>query len=154
MVECPSRTEASFLSLVAGVGLLTLGTWIGPTWEGIVFDALGMASLVVVLAMRRAFAQEDVMLRRILASSIFAASVSLAGAAFAQAPSAAPDCAARATEKKLHGAALNSFLKKCERDAAASTCDAAAVEKKLHGAAKTSFTKKCVKDATAKPSAQ
>lgn len=38
MTERPSRAEASFLSLVAGVGLLTLGTWIGPTWEGIVFD--------------------------------------------------------------------------------------------------------------------
>jgi hypothetical protein len=57
-------------------------------------------------------------------------------------------------EKKLHGVALNSFMKKCERDAAAASCEVAAVEKKLHGAAKTSFTKKCVKDATAKPSAQ
>ena len=42
---------ASFLSLVAGVSLLTLGTWIGPTWEGIVFDALGMASLVALLSL-------------------------------------------------------------------------------------------------------
>ena len=94
------------------------------------------------------------MLRRILAASIFAASVSISGAALGQTTPSAPDCAARATEKKLHGAALNSFMKKCERDAAASSCDAAAVEKKLHGAAKTSFTKKCVKDTTAKPSAQ
>lgn len=62
---------------------------------------------------------------------------------------AAPDCAAQATDKKLAGAALNSFLKKCERDAATSSCVAAAAEKKLKGAAKASFTRKCVKDATA-----
>lgn len=41
--------QASFIALVAGVGLLTLKTWIGPTWEGIVFDAIGMASLVALL---------------------------------------------------------------------------------------------------------
>jgi hypothetical protein len=64
----------------------------------------------------------------------------------------APDCAAKATEKKLAGAALNSFLKKCERDAVMSTCQTAAAEKKLVGAARMSFTKKCVKDAaTAAP---
>lgn len=66
------------------------------------------------------------------------------------APTPAPDCAAKATEKKLSGAALASFLKKCERDAATSSCEAAATEKKLKGAAKSSFTKKCVKDATEK----
>ena len=55
-------------------------------------------------------------------------------------------CTAAAAEKKLAGAAKNSFMKKCEKDAAAA-CDAAAAEKKLAGAAKTSFTKKCVKDA-------
>lgn len=51
MAERPSRPGigASFAFLVAGVGLLTLGTWIGPTWEGIVFDAIGMASLVAIL---------------------------------------------------------------------------------------------------------
>ncbi|WP_457796544.1 hypothetical protein [Methylocystis sp. S23] len=65
-------------------------------------------------------------------------------------PPPAPDCAAKAAEKKLAGAALASFLKKCERDAATNSCAAAAVEKKLKGAAKSSFTKKCVKDATAK----
>jgi len=37
-------------------------------------------------------------------------------------------------------------MKKCESDAAAK-CDAAAAEKKLAGAAKNSFTKKCVADA-------
>jgi hypothetical protein len=83
-----------------------------------------------------------------------AAAVACSGAAVAQTAPAAPDCAARATEKKLHGSALNSFMKKCERDAAAASCDAAAVEKKLAGAAKASFTKKCVKDAIAKSIAQ
>lgn len=92
------------------------------------------------------------MLRRILAAAIFAGGVS--AAAFAQTPPAAPDCAARATEKKLHGAALNSFMKKCERDTAAASCEAVAVEKKLAGAAKTSFTKKCIKDATPTSNAQ
>ncbi|MCL4744802.1 MAG: hypothetical protein KJZ83_05250 [Burkholderiaceae bacterium] len=55
-------------------------------------------------------------------------------------------CAANSAEKKLAGAAKNSFMKKCESDAAA-RCDAAAAEKKLAGAAKNSFTKKCVNDA-------
>lgn len=51
MAERPTRhgIGASFLSLVAGVSLLTLGTWIGPTWKGILFDAPGMASLVALL---------------------------------------------------------------------------------------------------------
>ena len=73
-----------------------------------------------------------------------------AAAAPAPAPAVAPanpDCAAQASEKKLAGAALNSFMKKCTRDAAAAGCSVAAEEKKLKGAAKASFTKKCVKDA-------
>ena len=94
------------------------------------------------------------MLRRIMAASIFVAGVSFSVVAIAQPAPATPDCAARATERKLHGAALKSFMRKCERDAAATSCETAAVEKKLAGAAKTSFTKRCVKDATAKPSAQ
>lgn len=68
--------------------------------------------------------------------------VLLAGSAWAEGPT----CHAGAAEKKLAGAAKNSFLKKCEKDATA-TCDAAAAEKKLAGAAKNSYTKKCVKDA-------
>jgi hypothetical protein len=55
-------------------------------------------------------------------------------------------CMAAATEKKLAGAAKNSFLKKCEKDATAK-CEAAAAERKLAGAAKNSNVKKCVKDA-------
>jgi hypothetical protein len=56
-------------------------------------------------------------------------------------------CKATAADKKLAGAAMNSFMKKCETDAKKS-CDAQAKEKNLHGAAQTSFTKKCVTDAT------
>jgi hypothetical protein len=51
-----------------------------------------------------------------------------------------------ATEKKLAGAAKNSFMKKCEADAQAK-CEAAAAEKKLAGAAKNSNVKKCVGEA-------
>jgi hypothetical protein len=74
-------------------------------------------------------------------------------AAFAGSAHAADaTCEAKATEKKLAGAAKNSFMKKCEKDAAASgadaACEAKAAEKKLAGAAKASFTKKCVADAT------
>ena len=63
----------------------------------------------------------------------------------------ASGCEAKATEKKLAGAAKDSFMKKCEKDAmehgAAAGCEAKATEQKLAGAAKTSFVKKCEKDA-------
>ena len=73
------------------------------------------------------------------------------GSAYAQTPTpAAPvapaSCKDQAATKKLAGAALTSFMKKCEADATAS-CDTTAADKKLAGAAKTSFTKKCVSDA-------
>lgn len=55
-------------------------------------------------------------------------------------------CVAKATGKKLAGAAKTSFLKKCESDAKAA-CEASAAEKKLGGAAKTSHIKKCLADA-------
>ena len=58
----------------------------------------------------------------------------------------ADTCKDQAGAKKLAGAALKSFMTKCQKDAQAS-CDASAGEKKLAGAAKTSFTKKCVGDA-------
>jgi hypothetical protein len=61
-------------------------------------------------------------------------------------------CDTRAAEKKLAGAAKNSFIKKCEKDtkvnAAKADCDAKSAEKKLKGAAKNSFTKKCATDAS------
>ena len=50
-------------------------------------------------------------------------------------------CAVQATGKSLHGAALNSFAKKC--------CADQAKAQNLHGAAQTSFTKKCISDAGA-----
>ena len=55
-------------------------------------------------------------------------------------------CKSNATDKKLAGAAMNSFMKKCQTDAA-KLCDDQSAAKKLAGAAKTSFTKKCVNDA-------
>lgn len=65
---------------------------------------------------------------------------------------AAEDCDARASQKKLAGAAKTSFLKKCNADAQASAqgnaaCESKAKQKKLAGAAKNSFVKKCVADA-------
>jgi len=72
--------------------------------------------------------------------ALFATTVSAEGAS----------CNATAQEKKLAGAAKNSFLKKCEQDVT-TRCDALAMEKKLAGAAKNSFTKKCVKDAVGTP---
>jgi hypothetical protein len=57
-----------------------------------------------------------------------------------------PTCKGQAADKKLAGAALASFMKKCQADATTS-CNSAATDKKLTGAAKSSFTKKCVSDA-------
>ena len=60
-------------------------------------------------------------------------------------------CASKAVDKNgkaLSGAALNSFMKKCNTDA----CNAKAIDKNgkpLTGAANASFTKKCVSDAGA-----
>jgi hypothetical protein len=65
----------------------------------------------------------------------------LATAAYAQ----SADCKSAAAQKKLAGAALNSFMKKCETDATGA-CNASAADKKLAGAAKNSFTTKCVRD--------
>ena len=74
-------------------------------------------------------------------SIVFAAVLSLiAGSAYAD------SCKATAAGNKLAGAAMNSFMTKCENDAKAG-CDKAAAAKNLSGAAKDSFTKKCVSDA-------
>jgi hypothetical protein len=82
--------------------------------------------------------KEDPMKKILLAAllSTFAAT------AFAQDAT----CKGQASDKKLAGAALKSFMTKCEKDATTS-CAAQAADKKLAGAAKTSFTKKCVSDA-------
>lgn len=71
---------------------------------------------------------------------------STAWAQTAPTPATPPSCKAQATDKRLAGAALNSFMKKCETDAQ-TVCDTSAADKKLNGAAKASFTKKCVTDA-------
>jgi hypothetical protein len=62
----------------------------------------------------------------------------IAGSAYADDSS----CKTQATGKKLAGAALTSFMKKCATD----SCNAQATAKKLSGAANTSFVKKCVSD--------
>ncbi len=77
--------------------------------------------------------------------TVLAGCLTFTGSAFA----ADDTCDARAKDKKLAGAALTSFMTKCEKDAKAK-CDADAKAKKLHGAAETSFTTKCVKDAVGK----
>ena len=55
-------------------------------------------------------------------------------------------CKIESAAKKLAGAALTSFMKKCDTDAK-KTCEADSAAKKLAGAAKTSHMKKCVADA-------
>lgn len=78
----------------------------------------------------------------------------LAAFAGGQAYAANADCAKKAEEKKLAGAAKTSFVKKCEKDAggtaataaASPACEKSAVDKKLHGAAKNSHIKKCTAD--------
>ncbi len=77
------------------------------------------------------------------------ASMFVANAAFAA------SCAEQAAEKKLAGAAKNSFMTKCEKDAAATaapSCEAKAVSKDgkpLAGAAKAASIKKCEAEAKA-----
>jgi hypothetical protein len=79
-------------------------------------------------------------MRSILLATLFC---SIAASAYAQDTT----CKSQATDKKLAGAALTSFMTKCQRDATTS-CTTQADTKKLAGAARTSFTKKCVTDAT------
>ena len=57
----------------------------------------------------------------------------------------ADTCKKDAADKKLAGAALNSFMKKCETDAK-KACEADSAAKNLRGAAKNSHNKKCVED--------
>jgi len=71
----------------------------------------------------------------------------LAAALSLVASSAFATCKSDAADKKLAGAALKSFMTKCEKDAK-TACDADSATKKLAGAAKSSHMKKCVSDAT------
>ena len=90
-------------------------------------------------------------MKKFLLTAVVAAFGLLAGSAFA----ANADCAAKAAEKKLAGAAKTSFVKKCEKDAGAApaaapaspACEKSAADKKLAGAAKKSHIKKCMADA-------
>lgn len=75
---------------------------------------------------------------------VIAATVLVAQVALAEEP--VITCKASAEAKKLSGAAKNSHLTKCEKDARAA-CETKSAEKKLAGAAKASFEKKCLKDA-------
>src|SRR5215217_9147178 len=77
-------------------------------------------------------------MRRIL---LVVALTLFAPAAYAQGST----CKSSATEKKLAGAALKSFMIKCERDAK-SACDADTKAQKLAGATKNSHMKKCVSE--------
>lgn len=54
-------------------------------------------------------------------------------------------CETKAAEKKLNGAAKNSFVKKCEKNARA-VCENDDISKKTSGAAKEAHIKKCLKD--------
>jgi hypothetical protein len=78
----------------------------------------------------------------------------------AHASDAQTKCEAQAAEKKLAGAAKNSFVKKCVTDAGgtpaaapakapdpAEVCEKSAADKKLAGAAKNAHVKKCIEDA-------
>lgn len=86
------------------------------------------------------------MTKPIVVAALLATLLAFSSSGFA----ADASCTAKAAEKKLAGAAKNSFMGKCERDAQAA-CEATAAEKKLAGAAKSSFTTRCVKDAVGTP---
>ena len=73
-------------------------------------------------------------------ASVAIASIVAVGPSFAQ------SCKEKAGTQKLVGAALKSFMTKCEREAQ-TACDTKAGAQKLAGAAKSSFTKKCVTEA-------
>ena len=75
---------------------------------------------------------------------LFAAALLLIGSA-----AHAASCDDMANDKKLSGAARNSFVQKCEKDAKAgakATCETTATDKKLSGAARNSFVQKCERD--------
>jgi hypothetical protein len=80
-------------------------------------------------------------MKQTLFAAVLAAAFGLAGA-----PAFAAACKVEATNKKLAGAALTSFMKKCESNAV-EVCDKSAAERKLAGAAKASYTKKCLAEA-------
>jgi hypothetical protein len=86
------------------------------------------------------------MFMRLVVLCSFAVAALMPIASFAEGPS----CNAVVAEKKLAGAAKNSSLTKCKKDASAA-CEATATERKLYGASKNSFVKKCVRIAVEGP---
>ncbi len=74
-----------------------------------------------------------------------------AGPADSPANAVTATCQQQASERKLAGAAKNSFLSRCEKEAT-ERCEAAASERKLAGAARSSNVKKCVNQALGSPS--
>jgi len=85
--------------------------------------------------------QQPVFQENAMKSIILAAAFSLvASSAFAA------SCKVEAGTKKLAGAAMTSFMTKCETDAK-TTCEKDSTAKKLSGAAKDAHMKKCVNDA-------
>ena len=84
--------------------------------------------------------------KKLIGAGVFAAAPGLAASGAAPADAS---CTAKAAEKKLAGAALTSFMKKCEEDAA-TACNADSKAKKLAGAALDSHMKKCIGDAVGK----
>lgn len=76
-------------------------------------------------------------MKAIVLAAVFALA---AGGAHAEA------CKVEASNKKLAGAAMNSFMTKCSKDAEAA-CAKDSDTRKLAGAARTSHMKKCVADA-------
>jgi hypothetical protein len=88
-------------------------------------------------------------MKKTLMTALVTACALMAGHAFA----ANAECESKAVDKNgkaLAGAAKNSFMKKCEKDAGPSACETQAAEKKLAGAAKNSFVKKCAADSAKK----
>jgi hypothetical protein len=88
-------------------------------------------------------------MKKSILTAVFTACALLAGQAFA----ATAECEAKATEKKLSGAAKTSFVKKCEKDmapVASAACEKSAADKKVAGAAKKSHLTKCMADEKAK----
>jgi hypothetical protein len=88
---------------------------------------------------------EPVVVNEIIDGGGHMKSIVLAAALSLVATSAYATCKTEAADKKLAGAALRSFMTKCESDAKVK-CDADSKAKKLAGAARTSHIKKCVSD--------
>jgi len=96
---------------------------------------------------------------KLLITALAFCAAALSTSAFANSHKEAPmmkdagACESQAAEKKLAGAAKNSFVKKCKADAkpaATAECEKSAADKKLAGAAKNSHIKKCMADAKPK----